>query len=235
MTFSNLRLGLIALAVLPQLALAGTPTEEVVTCPIGGNQFTIIGTSSCSNSGERTMSFAPISSCDFITRLPQCPDNGLPLYKEFSEAELAQLPAILDGDGFGENTDKSRYFLAYLVETMLDDPDQTLGFAVLLQGLWYDHQTAFADPVYLQQFQIAAAAELKRMDPQDQPFLQALMAFVAARQGDAGAARALLAEVAKSPAAAFPLLASYSAAIEACIADDAADTCYPLRPIPLIE
>ena len=44
---------------------------------------------SCSSMGA-TMSLRPITSCDFVTRLPVCPSNGLPLFKDFPADEVAR-------------------------------------------------------------------------------------------------------------------------------------------------
>ncbi|MEM9342480.1 MAG: hypothetical protein AAGA87_05500, partial [Pseudomonadota bacterium] len=54
---------------LSSAAGAGTPFEDTMTCPVGGEEFTIVSTASCSTMG-RTMSFRPVTSCDFVTRLP---------------------------------------------------------------------------------------------------------------------------------------------------------------------
>ncbi|MEM9851607.1 MAG: hypothetical protein AAF761_06380, partial [Pseudomonadota bacterium] len=80
-------------------AIGGSPVEETIVCPVGGESFTITGTLSCSTRG-RTLSLKPITTCDFVDRLPVCPGNGLPLYDRFTDDELARLGTYLSGEEF---------------------------------------------------------------------------------------------------------------------------------------
>jgi hypothetical protein len=94
-------------------AAAGIPTSEKVKCAVGGKSFTITGTMSCSRfGGSQDFLFKVESSCDFVTKLPQCPDNGLPMYKEFTAAEVALLKNYLKGPEFVALRGRSRYDLA---------------------------------------------------------------------------------------------------------------------------
>lgn len=75
-------------------AFAGMPVETPFTCPVGGEEFVITDTMSCSEMG-RTMLLRPVTSCDFVTRLPVCPGNGFPAYRDATEEELARLDTLV--------------------------------------------------------------------------------------------------------------------------------------------
>ena len=216
-------------AALPLVAQGGIPTETTLTCPIGGEQFSITETLSCSSSGERTMSFAPISSCDFVTRLPQCPQNHLPLYKEFSEDELAFLRAFMVSETYDSMVDGSRYYMAYIIERQLQNEGPGAPFWLLLQGLWYDPENSFSDPYYLQEFLTEARSEINRESSENRAYVQSIAAFAYMKTGDFEAARALMqaADIAD-----IPFLQAYHGAIEACMVDASSEFCDPGALIP---
>ncbi len=212
---------------LPFGALAGIPTETTLICPIGGEQFTITETLSCSENGARSMAFAPVSSCDFITRLPQCPQNRLPMYKDFSEAELDVLRNFMVSETYDSMVDRSRFYMAYIIERQLGGAASP--FWLLLNGLWYDPENTFSDPDYLQEFLMEARAEIRQESEENQPYVQSISAFVAMKVGDFSAARALMqdADVENTP-----YLQAYHRAIEACLADSDSEFCNPQTLIP---
>lgn len=136
-------------------AFAGRPYETEQTCPLGDETFKITSTYSCSSLGHM-MNLRAITSCDFITRLPQCPGNKLFIYKEFSAAELTQLPDILSSDLFTEASDKSKYYQAYLIEQSLEEPDPITSFFILQQGMWYESSDlTHDDPEFVAAFEKA--------------------------------------------------------------------------------
>ncbi len=118
-------------------AQAGFPVQDKMTCPLGGKSFEVTSTASCSSMGVY-MNLQSVTSCDFVTRLPQCPDNGLWVYKDFSDDELELLPAILDSENYKLAGSMSRYYQAYLIEQALPEPDMVTSFFLLQQGIWYD-------------------------------------------------------------------------------------------------
>jgi hypothetical protein len=78
---------------------AGIPTPVEMTCPVGGKKFTFISTMSYSNWGSRPDG-KPYGSWTFPMPVPDCPDNGLVLYKKFSDEEIKQLKLLLKTPGF---------------------------------------------------------------------------------------------------------------------------------------
>jgi hypothetical protein len=41
------------------------------------------------------MALQTVSSCDFVTKLPVCPSNGPPMYRDFTAEDLPQIEAIM--------------------------------------------------------------------------------------------------------------------------------------------
>ena len=214
---------------LPLVAQAGIPTETTLICPIGGEQFTITETLSCSSSGARTMSFAPVSSCDFVTRLPQCPQNHLPMYKAFSEDELAILRDFMVSETYDSMVDSSRFYIAYIIERQLQNEGPGAPFWLLLQGLWYDPENSFSDPNYMQEFLAEARSEIIRESAENRPYVQTIAAYAYMKTGDFEAARALMqtADIDENP-----FLQAYHGAIKACMADANSEFCDPEALIP---
>ncbi len=215
--------------VAPLVASAGIPVETTLTCPIGGEQFSITDTASCSQFGERTMSFAPISTCDFVTRLPQCPQNHLPMYKDFSEDELAILREFMVSETYDSMVDRSRYYMAYIIERQLGGGGEVSPFWLLLNGLWYDPENTFSDPEYLSEFLAEARAEISKESEENRPFVQSIAAFVQMKAGDHSAARALMSA---ANVVDIPYLQAFHRAIEACMADAGSEFCDPETLIP---
>lgn len=214
-----------ALVLLPIIAQAGTPITTQLTCSIGGEKFEITETASCSMNGERRMSFAPTSSCDFITRLPQCPGNFLPMYRDFSEEELTLLRDYMQSESYESNVDGSRYYLAYIIEKYLaDNPSQA--FWILLSGLWYDSAIAFENQRFMEAFFFEAIGELGRVTAEDLPFAQAVIAYAYVRNGQNGKAQELL-DLAKKSGISEGILPAYITQIEGCIASPEQANCAP--------
>jgi len=222
------RLTAILLAA-PLVVQAGIPVQKTLTCPIGGEQFEITETVSCSSSGARTMSFAPISSCDFVTRMPQCPQNHLPMYKEFSEDELAILQEFIVSETYDSMVDRSRYYMAYSIELQLGNEGPSAPFWFLLQGLWFDPDKSFSDQGYLAEFLAVSRGEIARESEENRPYVQSIAAFAQMKAGDFEASRALMSA---ARVAEIPFLQAYHGAIEACMADASSEFCDPQTLIP---
>ena len=198
------------------------PFEQEVSCPVGGEKFSYVGTGSCSYSGgNRRMSFWTPSTCDFITRLPVCPSNKLPLYKDFSADEIEKLKKILKTKTYRRLKKKSRFFRAYQLERQLN-PDAEVGFAydLLLGGLWYDEASlTHQNEEYLSAFFLEAEAGIEQASSVNKPFDQAIVAYFYYRAGDQGNAKRLLEMVKLSDAYQDEPLQSYVNAIEQCISN----------------
>jgi hypothetical protein len=70
-----------------------------MTCPIGGKAFTFNTTSSHSSWGARPDG-KPYGSWAFPLALPECPDNGLVLFKDYTPEEVAKLEPIVASEAY---------------------------------------------------------------------------------------------------------------------------------------
>jgi hypothetical protein len=106
---------LLALPAAP--ALAGIPVTRQMTCPIGGERFDFTTTGSYTIFGSRPDG-KPFGSWIFPLELPECPGNGLVVYKEtFEPAELVRLGALIETPGYRalRGGDTSYYRLSWLL------------------------------------------------------------------------------------------------------------------------
>lgn len=179
------------LAAVASALLAGIPVKQVVKCPVGGKKFTVMQTMSCSSSGATSDFFLKVdSSCDFVTRLPQCPDNALPLYKDFTKEEVVLLQAYVTGDEFRALSNRSRFARAKKVDDFLISKGSTPGFDFwnLLQGLKYDRASTLGDPEYMRWLQEKGTAELAIAKGVDAAAVRLVLAYVSYLSGDFAAA-----------------------------------------------
>src|SRR5687768_8023231 len=86
-----------ALAAAP--ASAQAPAAETMTCPIGRGSFTFIPTTPVAATGERPDG-KPFGSTTFPAAVPECPDNGLVLYKDYTAEEVARLEPIVASEAY---------------------------------------------------------------------------------------------------------------------------------------
>ena len=80
-------------------APAATPVIETMTCPIGGGSFSFTTATGYTTSGERPDG-KPYGSWNFPLALPECPDNGLILYKDYTAEEIAKLEPIIASEAY---------------------------------------------------------------------------------------------------------------------------------------
>lgn len=208
-----------------QTADAGTPTSETVECPIGGETFEVTGTMSCSVNG-RYMSMRGQSSCDFVTRIPVCPSNGLPLYRDFSDEELGILEAFIQTPEYAAMREKSPHQVAYGVAHHLGETMSSIGFSLSLGAWWYEGDAFLANPRIQDSFLREAEAELGRADVGDAPFVAGLTAFAMAHAGRDDFARRWLNE-AKNRLGEDAFAKAYVEAVSACLQDLTAEGCSP--------
>lgn len=152
------RLLLILAAVLcPAAALAGTPVQVKVKCPVGGQEFSHTTTASYSTFGARPDG-KPYGSWLFPLMMPICPVNGLVAYREFSPAELDRLADLIATPEYRDlrNTETAYYRAAWL-ERMLKPGSEAVAW-LLLQASWEADGAPAQRAQYLRAFAEAAAA-----------------------------------------------------------------------------
>ena len=116
-------------------ASAGKPVTQTMTCPIGGGSFPFTTTASYSTFGERPDG-KPYGSWTFPLALPECPDNGLVLYKDYSSEEVAKLEPLVASEAYQAlRKEDTPYYRAYwLMKSMGVEADRYL--LALLQAGW---------------------------------------------------------------------------------------------------
>jgi hypothetical protein len=155
----RLLLSAVLLAVPAAPAVAGTPVTRQMTCPIGGERFDFTTTGSYTIFGSRPDG-KPFGSWSFPLELPECPGNGLIVYKEnFEPVELTRLGALIVTPGYRalRGGDTSYYRLSWLMREMGQPRGDVLW--MLVQATW---QPADDSPVrarYLGELAAAVAAE----------------------------------------------------------------------------
>ena len=119
----------------PAAAWAGMPVTETMTCPIGGGSFSFTTTVSYSTYGERPDG-KPYGSWTFPLALPECPDNGLVLYKDYTPEEVARLEPLVASEAYQAlRKEDTPYYRAYwLMKAMGLGPERYLW--ALLQASW---------------------------------------------------------------------------------------------------
>ena len=158
------RLALIAaLAFAAVPAAAGIPVTETMTCPIGGGSFSFTTTASYSTYGARPDG-KPYGSWTFPLALPECPDNGLVLYKKYSAEEVAKLEPLVASEAYQAlRKEDTPYYRAYwLMKAMGVEPDRYLW--ALLQASWEAEGKPDLRKRYLTELAEASAAVPPRPD-----------------------------------------------------------------------
>ncbi len=163
-------------------AVSGSPVSAQKTCPLDGEKFEIVETVSCSTMG-RTMSFKPVTSCDFVTRLPVCPTTGLPLYKEFSEEELERLRPFVETEDYRTIRNLPPWQRAYRIAEYLQHTGSKRGFQILLMAFWHEHKSFLNNSDLAGKFVEEAEGEMDR-DDQGKPFIAAILTYAFAASGE---------------------------------------------------
>ncbi len=118
---------------------AGAPApvsaSRTMTCPIGGGEFQFQAVAPPVVAGERPDG-RPYGNLKFPLTLPECPANGLVLYKEYDKGEIAKLEPLLASEAYQAlRKEDSQYYRAYwLMREMGVAPERHLW--ALLQASW---------------------------------------------------------------------------------------------------
>ncbi|HEX8572348.1 MAG TPA: hypothetical protein VF759_06320 [Allosphingosinicella sp.] len=135
MRFPFLAAATAAFALGASPAAAGKPVTRAMTCPIGGGSFQFTTTASYSTFGERPDG-KPYGSWTFPLAIPECPDNGLVLYKDYTAEEIAKLEPLVASEAYQAlRKQDTPYYRAYwLMKAMGLGPERYL--VALLQASW---------------------------------------------------------------------------------------------------
>jgi hypothetical protein len=122
-------------AALAAPAAAAVPAPRTMTCPVGGGSFTYRPAPPAVPSGERPDG-KPYSAGTVPAPLPECPDNGLVLYKDYEPDEVAKLEPLVASEAYQAlRKEDVPYYRAYwLMKAMGLGPEDYL--YVLLQASW---------------------------------------------------------------------------------------------------
>lgn len=209
----------------PHLSWAGTPVTDTMVCPVGGESFENTGTLSCSTQG-RTMSFRPVTSCDFVTRLPVCPSNGLPVYQNFSDEQVADLDSFLETPEFERLKLLPPWQRAYGVSEHLGETGTAISFNLLLNAMWYETDSFLANDGALDSLLTETDSELERSPEESKPFLDAIIGYTLLVSGRVDEAEMRLDRASQASIESEYLL-QYIATIRECQSDMQRDGCRP--------
>jgi hypothetical protein len=111
------------------------PAAQTMTCPIGGGAFEYRPAAPAAGLGERPDG-KPYGTGAWPMPLPECPGNGLVLYKDYSPQEVAKLEPLVASEAYqGLRKEDTQYYRAYwLMKQMGLGPEDYLW--VLLQASW---------------------------------------------------------------------------------------------------
>lgn len=113
---------------------APVPTRPM-TCPIGGGSFQFQPIAPPVVAGERPDG-RPVGGAKFPLTLPECPDNGLVLYKEYDSGEIAKLKPLVESEAYQAlRKDGTQYYRAYWLMREMGLPPERYLWA-LLQASW---------------------------------------------------------------------------------------------------
>jgi hypothetical protein len=123
------------LAAAPAASAAPVPGPRPMTCPVGGGTFVYRPAPPATVSGERPDG-KPYTNAIVPPPLPECPANGLVLYKDYDADEVAKLEPLVASDAYQAlRKDDVQYYRAYwLMKAMGLGPEDYLW--VLLQASW---------------------------------------------------------------------------------------------------
>jgi hypothetical protein len=139
---------------------AATPVTETMTCPIGGATFEFRTNASFTTFGERPDG-RPYGSLAFPSPLPECPDNGLVLYKDYDAGEVAKLEPLVASEAYQAlRAEDTQYYRAYwLMREMGLGPERYLW--ALLQASW----EADGKPLLRARYQAELAEQSAKVEP----------------------------------------------------------------------
>lgn len=147
---------LAALASPAAAAPAAPVPARTMTCPIGGGSFQFQPVAPPVVAGERPDG-RPVGGIRFPLALPECPDNGLVLYKEYDSGEIAKLEPLVASEAYQAlRKDDTQYYRAYWLMREMGLPPERYLWA-LLQASWEAEGKAELRKRYLEELVEASA------------------------------------------------------------------------------
>lgn len=125
---------LAGLTCLGGAANAGTPYPVKMKCPVGGQSFTFISTHSMSTWGRRPDG-KPYASWEFPNPVPECPNNRLVMFKDFTKDEVKALKPLLDSEAYRALWGETTYYRIGWLAKALNQPDMDYPW-LMLQASW---------------------------------------------------------------------------------------------------
>jgi hypothetical protein len=134
--------------------------RQTMTCPIGGASFDYVVPVQTPPLGDRPDG-KPIGTTA-PTPLPECPGNGLVLYKDYTPEEIAKLEPLVKSDAYlALRKNDTQYYRAYWLMKQMEVP-QPLQLLALLQAGWEADGKPELRARYLAEFAEASAKAEKR-------------------------------------------------------------------------
>jgi len=210
-------------------ALSSAASADTLICPVGDERFEAPAIAVCGEYIGQTMLLMS-DGCP-PDKLPQCPQNFLPMYKAFSTEELALLGPFMQSESYESNVDFSPYYLAYIIEKYLNGPDNQLPALLLLWGLWQDPALIDEDRAFMAALSREIEANFYPATPDDNALMLAMLAFTQLLAGHTEAGLGYLAR-AESQDARAPEAQTYLSAVRTCFTDPSAEHCTASAAIP---
>jgi hypothetical protein len=153
-------LGATLLATAP--APGAAPAAQKMKCPVGGAPFSYTPAPQPAGIGMRPDG-RPYAGGVVPPPLPECPDNALVLYKDYSDEEVAKLTPLVESADYQALRRESQYYRAYwLMKAMGVDSDRYL--LALLQAAWQADDRPELRARYLAEFADESARVEARPD-----------------------------------------------------------------------
>lgn len=116
-------------------ASASTFSDVTKTCPVGGERFRFSELRSISTFGSFPDGM-PFGSGYFPIEMPECPGNGLVMYREFTGAEIERLATLIAGPEYlAVRKSDNAYYRAYWLEKQLL-PSSDILTGLLMRAGW---------------------------------------------------------------------------------------------------
>jgi hypothetical protein len=106
-----------------------------------------------------------------VTPMPECPDNHLIVYREFTPEEISQLKTLLQSPGYLDLKDRPQIYRAAWLEKSLKPQSESYPWMVL-QAAWTESNGSPERADYLREFAQIAAAKPVKIENMDSIVLQ---------------------------------------------------------------